>query len=233
MRGKLAVATAVAVFAALAGSGCGGDDATIQSVSTTTSSTSTTALVSTEEFITAADSRCAEANAAIANLSTDAAASSTAVQQQLDITKQTLAGLRALGSPEDPDGSLDDFYGAMQEQISVLKQQSTALASGDAAAYDTLSVQLTQAESDAGAAAASFGLEECGQPGSSLSGGSTTTATPDSGAAPVAPAPAPVTPAPAPVTPAAPPTGGTGTGGATGGGAPPTNGGGNSGGISP
>jgi hypothetical protein len=236
MRGKVAIAASAAAVVAFAATGCGGDDSTIQSVSATTSSTSTTVAVSTEEFITAADARCAEANAAIANLSGDATVSSTAVQQQLDITKQTLTGLQALGSPEDPDGSLDDFYAAMQEQVSVLKQQAAALASGDTAASDTLGVQLAQAESDAGTAAASFGLEECGQPGSTLSDGSTTTTTPDPGAAtPTATTPAaPVTPAPAPVTPAAPPTGGTGTGGATGGGAPPpAGGGGSSGGISP
>ena len=102
--------------------GCGGDDSTIQSVSTT--STTSTAAVSTEEFITAADARCAEANSAIANLSTDAAATATTVEQQLDITKETLDGLQALGDPEDPDGSLADFYSAMEDQIALSKNSS-------------------------------------------------------------------------------------------------------------
>ena len=222
------------IFAALLTvpvAGCGGDDSTIQSVSTTTPTETTSSTVATDEFITAADARCAEANAAIANLSTDAAASSTAIQQQLNITKQTLTGLKALGEPEDPDGSLADFYAAMEDQISVLKQQQSALTSGDSAAADALDTQLTQAQSDAETAATAFGLEECGQQGSSLPSGLTSTsATPTTTS--VTPAttttPAPVTPAPA----APPATGGTG---GTGGTPPPpaTGGSGNSGGISP
>ena len=221
------------IFAALLTvpvAGCGGDDSTIQSVSTTTPTETTSSTVATDEFITAADARCAEANAAIANLSTDAAASSTAIQQQLNITKQTLTGLKALGEPEDPDGSLADFYAAMEDQISVLKQQQSALTSGDSAAADALDTQLTQAQSDAETAATAFGLEECGQQGSSLPSGTSTSATPTTTS--VTPAttttPAPVTPAPA----APPATGGTG---GTGGTPPPpaTGGGGNSGGISP
>ena len=123
MRGKVAIATSAAAILVLPIAGCGGDDSTIQSVSGATSTSSAPAAVATDEFITAADARCAEANAAIANLSTDAAASSTTVQQQLSITKQTLIGLKALGEPEDPDGSLADFYSAMEDQISTLKQQ--------------------------------------------------------------------------------------------------------------
>ena len=235
MRGKVAIATSAAAILVLPIAGCGGDDSTIQSVSGATSTSSAPAAVATDEFITAADARCAEANAAIANLSTDAAASSTAVQQQLSITKQTLSGLKALGEPEDPDGSLADFYSAMQDQISTLKQQQAALASGDTAASESLGVDLDQAMSDAETAAGEFGLKECGQQGSSLPAGSSTTTTPSSGAVtPTTTTPVPAAPAtPAtPVTPPPPPaTGGTGTG------TPPSggggSGGGSSGGISP
>ena len=149
MRGKVAIATSAAAILVFPIAGCGGDDSTIQSVSGATSTSSAPAAVATDEFITAADARCAEANAAIANLSTDTAASSTTVQQQLSITKQTLSGLKALGEPEDPDGSLADFYSAMQDQISTLKQQQAALASGDTAASESLGVDLDQAMSDA------------------------------------------------------------------------------------
>ncbi len=229
MRGKVATVTTVAAILAIPIAGCGGGDSTIQSVSTT-STTDSTSAVATDEFITAADARCAEANAAIANLSTDAAASATTVQQQLAITKQTLTGLKALGAPEDPDGSLADFYAAMQDQISVLKQKQQALTSGDTASADALGTQLSQAQADAGTAATSFGMTECGQQGSSLPGGTSTSTTPSSGTVTptTTPAPAPVPPAPAPA-----PTGGTGGTGGT----PPSGGGGggggSSGGISP
>lgn len=129
MTRKVAIGAAtLASLLALPFAGCGGSDSTTQSV--TTDATSSTTPLSAEEFITAADARCAEANAAIANLSTDASPSSTVVQQRLGITQETLGGLKGLGSPEDPDGSLNDFYTAVKEQISVLKQQQTALAGG-------------------------------------------------------------------------------------------------------
>jgi hypothetical protein len=240
MRGKVAIATSAAAILVFPIAGCGGDDSTIQSVSASTSTSSAPAAVATDEFITAADARCAEANAAIANLSTDTAASSSTVQQQLSITKGTLSGLKALGEPEDPDGSLADYYAAMQDQISTLKQQQTALASGDTAAYESLGVELDQSMSDAESAAGEFGLEECGGQGSSLPSGSSTTTAPDTDTGAVTPTtttPAPAEPA-TPVTPVTPP--GTGVPGGTGGtgtGTPPPSGGGSgggsSGGISP
>jgi hypothetical protein len=233
MRGKVATVSTVAAILAFPIAGCGGDDSTIQSIATTATTDATTSSVASDEFITAADARCAEANSAIANLSTDPAASTTSTQQQLAITKQTLSALRALGAPEDPDGSLADFYSAMQDQISVLKQQGQALAGGDTAAADALDTQLTQAQNDAETAASSFGLEECGQQGSSLSSGTSTTTTSPGAATPTTttPVPAPVTPTPAP-----PATGGTGGTGGTGTGTPTPGGGGgggSSGGISP
>lgn len=232
MRGKVATAAAVVVslgsvfmFAA----GCGGGDSTIQSISTTATTTST--VIATDEFITSADARCAEANAAIANLSTDSAASSSTVDQQLQITKQVLSGLKALGAPEDPDGSLNGFYAALADQVSALKQQQAALASGDTATYDSLTTQLDQAQTDAETAAKAFGFQECGQPGTALPAGATTTAPPASGTPAPTSTVAPVTPAPVtPVTPPATGGGGTGTGAPTGG----TSGGsGSSGGLSP
>ena len=196
MRGKAARLTAVAAGALAIGfTGCGGDDPTTSTV--TSSSSTTTSAVSTDEFITAADARCAEANAAVANLSSEGSASSTVIQQQLDITQQTLKGLKALGTPEDPDGSLGDYYDAVKEQISLLGQQQSALASGDSATADALTTQLDQAESDAQTAAQSFGFEECGQTGTTISADTTSAVPSDSPATTVSPTT--TTPAPAPV----------------------------------
>ena len=234
MTARLAVA-AIGVIA-IWSAGCGGDDATTSSV--TSSTTTGAGGVSKDEFITAADARCAEANAAIANLTSDGSGSSTALQQQEDITKQTLKGLQALGKPDDPDGSLSDYYVAVKEQISVLGQQQSALASGDSATVESLSVQLDQAESDAQTAGESFGFDECGQSGTAIS--DTTTGAP-SDVAPTTTAttppattttPVPTTTTPAPVTPppSGAPSGGTSSGGTSGG---SSGGSGSSGGISP
>ena len=234
MRGKTVTLAALAAGTIWA-AGCGGDDATTSSV--TSSTTTSTTAVSTEEFITAADARCAEANAAIANLTSDGSGSSTSLQQQADITKQTLTGLKSLGSPDDPDGSLADYYDAVKEQVSLLGQQEAAMASGDSAGAEALTTQLDQAETDAQTAAESFGFEECGQTGTAISTDTSTTVAPSDTPATTTPAPATTTPTattPAPVTPA-PSTGGTsggtssgGTGGTSGGGT-----GGSSGGIAP
>ncbi len=237
MRGKPAFAAAVAAGSlALLGAGCGGGDSTTSTVNSS-STTATTSTVATDEFITAADARCAEANAAIANLTSDGSGSTTAIQQQLDITKQTLTGLKSLGAPEDPDGSLADYYAAVKQQVTLLGQQQEALASGDSAGADTIGVQVDQAESDAQSAAQSFGFEECGQQGSALSTDTTSTTAPAGGATTTAPAtpttttpvaPAPVTPAPVTPAPSGGTSGGTSSGGTSGGTSS-----GNSGGISP
>ena len=237
MRGKTAIVAALAAGSlAFWAAGCGGGDATTSSVTSSTS-TATTAAVSTEEFITAADARCAEANAAIANLASDGSESATTIQQQLDITEQTVKGLKSLGTPDDPDGSLADYYDAVKTEISVLGQQQDALASGDSAAADTLSVQLDQAQSDAQTAADSFGFKDCGQQGTAVSS-DTSTGTPSDSAATTTPATptSTTTPAPAPApTPVAPAPGGTSGGGTSSGGTSggTSSGGSPSGGISP
>jgi len=233
MRGTTARLTAVAIgVLAIWGAGCGDDDSTTAAVTPATDATA--GAVSTEEFITAADARCAEANAAIANLSTEESASATTIQQELDITKETLKGLKSLGSPDDPDGSLADYYAAVEQEISLLGQEQSALATGDTVSAQAATAELEQARSDAQEAAESFGFEECGQEGAPIDAGDTT-----SGAPPATTTTAPVAPtttapvAPTTTAPVAPPpsggtSGGTGTGGGTGG-----TGGGSSGGISP
>jgi hypothetical protein len=236
MRGKAArLAVAATAAVAVGVGGCGGDDSTTTSVAPSTDTTA--GAVSTEEFITAADARCAEANAAIANLSSDESASATTVEQELGITRQTMKGLKSLGSPEDPDGSLADYYAAVEQEISLLGQEQSALATGDTVSVQAVTAELDQARSDARDAAESFGFEECGQQGAAIDSGDTTSG----GSVPTSTTPAPLsttTTTPVPVTPtttapvAPPPSGGTSGGTGTGGGAG-SGGGGSSGGISP
>ena len=91
------IAAACAACALLVPIGCGGDDAPITSISTTETSSSPTRRAT--DFISAADSRCAEANAAIANLSTGTEVTAVSAGQQLEITSDLLEGLQSLDPP--------------------------------------------------------------------------------------------------------------------------------------
>lgn len=212
MRGRVAAFIVAATMVALLG-GCGGDDAPIETISTEAETTAESG-TSQEDFIVSADARCAEANAALANLSTDI--SSTFVSERLGIVEEVLGGVQGLGATDDPDGHLADYVKALESQVSLLEEQQTAAASGDTATYGTLATELDTAEAEAQAAGAAYGFEECGQPPSASTGGSTTpggvapagtTAT-----TPTATTPVPVEPVvPAPEVP--PPAGGTAGGG--------------------
>ena len=210
----LAAKVALALASAALIVGCGGDDAPIEPVSTS-STTESTGSIGKDEFITSADARCSESNAAIANLDD---ASSTAVEQELEITQGLLDGLRGLGDPEDPDGSLNDFYTALGDEIRTLKQQQTAVEEGDSTTVSSLETDLDSAKSDAAAAGSSYGFDECGGSGTTLPDDTTGGTTVDPGATttPATPVPVPTTPAPPAVPPApAPPVDPGGTGGGT------------------
>lgn len=220
--------------------GCGDDDP-ITPI-TTEPTTTDAASPSDDDFIASADSICAEANAAIANLSTGTEVSSVAAGQQLEITQGLIESLQALGSPADPNDALAEFYASLEDQVAVLKQQEEAAASGDVVTANALATELDAARNETLGAADDYGFDECGQQGTTLPPGAAPPGTP----APTVPAPEPAEPV-APVTPAepvtpvepepepvSPPTGGTdtGEGGSTGDPGGET-GGGSSGGIGP
>jgi hypothetical protein len=201
----LLLAAPVAVVA-----GCGGgSDAPITPVDAQTNAAPT---ISKRVFIERGDAICAEANAAIANLSaggtTDA---QTLLSQERAITEGMIGSLRSLGTPAQTQGVLNRFYNALNNQVTILERQQTALERDDAPALSTLTIELSTARSDALLAAQEYGFTRCGQAGTTL------TPTPTDGVPAPAPAPAP-----------APDSGGTGSGGGGGGG-----GGGGSGGVSP
>lgn len=229
---KLAIGFAAA---ALLG-GCGNSDAPIEPVSSATTG-STTGSISQSDFIVSADARCGEANAALANLNSGTDAAATTVSQEREITQGLLQGLQAIGSAEDPDGSLESFYSALSDQVRILKQQESAIAGGDTATADSLDADLESARSDAADAASQYGFEECGQQGTTLPQSDAGTSVAPSATTPSATTTAPETPAPTtpttptPAPPTAPSTGGTGGGTPSG----PSDGssGGTSGGISP
>lgn len=189
MRRRVATILAAGVALAALG-GCGDNNAPIQTISTD-SETAASAL-SQDDFISGADSRCAEANSAIANLGSSDVASSVAIGQQLQITEEVLTGIQALGPPADSTGDLATFLKGLKSQVRILKQQQTAATSGDTATVDSLSAQLAQAESETEAAATSYGFDECGQPPSASVSAGGTAASPS--ATPVPATTTPVTP---------------------------------------
>lgn len=209
-----------AVAAAALIAGCGGDEEPIEPIGdgAPAETEEGDGEISQRAFIAAADSRCSEANAAIANLSTGAAAESLTLvtSQERQITSGVRDALDDLGAPPDPDGSLQDYLDALDEQVQILRQMERAAANGDTG-YDELSDELAQAKADARVAAEEYGFRSCGQEGDTLAGEDEPgAADPDAPtSSDPAPAPAPSAP-PAPGEPVAPPSGG-GTGGGTGG----------------
>ena len=235
MAGALGVAAAVVALG-----GCGDDEAPIEPLGTEAEATSPSS-VETPEFIQSADARCAEANAAITALTAGSADGSLVALQQAEITQELLGGLQSLGSPEDPSGDLERYYGALEDEIAALEQQGEA-----AVSPSSPEGPLAAAQEEAASAAEDFGFEECGGTAIPVTPGDsgatavppvTTTApsvpvtpTTTTPAAPIEPAPAP-----APVPEPAPPSGGTGAGEPGGGTGTPGEepSGGGSGGISP
>lgn len=189
-----------AVAASVLVGGCGDDDAPITSISTTDDEAATA--TTSDDFVTSADTRCAEANAAIANLS-PTAASSAAAGQELEITRELLDSLRSLSPPSDP--SLDDYFAAVEEQIDLLEQQETAMTSGDTATAESLATEIDAAKAEATSAATEFGFQSCGQEGTTLSDTEDTAAdAPVTGGATTPVTPAPTTPAPTTAAPTEP-----------------------------
>ena len=198
----LALAAPVAVLGACGG----GDDAPITPVE---GQTTAAPAVSKRQFIERGDAICAEANAAIANLSAGGTTDPQALlAQERAITEGMLGSLRSLGTPEQTQAVLNRFYTASNNEVAILDRQQTAVERGDATALTTLSTELSVARSESLLAGQEYGFTNCGAEGTTL--------------VPTTPTDGVVTPAPTPEP--APDSGGTDGGGG---------GGGSSGGVSP
>jgi len=234
-RGVGAVLTTLGAFALLAG--CGDDDAPIEPIeATTTPDAGAFPPASSEDFVAAADPRCADTLEAIAGLEDGTSAGSLTLlaSQERQLTAALIADLQTLAPPNET--AVGEFFDALEEQVNVLRELEAAAESNDTATYEVLEGELAQAKADALAAATDAGFEECGEDGESVEAPSTGT-TPSGGTPAPAPAPVPApAPAPVPTTPVpAPPTGGTDPSAPTvppGTPAPPDDGG-SSGGIGP
>jgi hypothetical protein len=219
-----------AVGAVLALSACGGD-----------SSPETPIVVPTEtqpsqgkaEFITQADSVCAEANSSIEQFAASGQGLSEA-DQIAQLRQGVVDQIKQLNPPTDP--TLDQFLKAMSDEVSAGQKIGLAVQRGeDTTQFES---ELDSAKSQAETAASSYGFKECGQP---ITSSGTSTSSSSSSSSPSSGSSGGV------VTPSAPstssPPSSAGTGGGTGSGTPGSSGtsgssgtggtGGNSGGVGP
>jgi hypothetical protein len=223
------VVVVIGVIVAIANAGGGGGS---QPVGTTTAQA-----VTKQDFISSADSICAETDAAIANLpGADPAADA---QKELNYTQSELQQIRSLPQPQGGATQLGAFFTALKDEVASLKKLAQAADSG--ADTTTIESELASAQSNVRSAASDYGMTRCGKPGSptahggdgGTAGAVPTTSTPAvTTTTPVAPATTTTPVAPAPT---APPSGGTGSGGGGGGTGSGGGGGGSggSGGITP
>jgi hypothetical protein len=219
---------AIALGAGIALSACGGDSSPETPIVVPTE---TQPAASKQEFVSQADSACAEANAAIEQFAA-AGQGLTEAGQIADLRKGVVDQLRQLGPPDEDRTTLDQFLKGMEDEVAAGQKIALAEERGeDTAEFEA---ELDAAKSEAESAASTYGFTECGQPVSS-SGTSTGATSGTSGTGGAVTPVAPSTPAPS--------SGATG-GGTSGGGTSGTSGsgsgtsgggtgGGNSGGIGP
>jgi len=223
---------------------CGGDDESTTPLPATGTSTPPTSLTQ-DAYVSQADDICRETNTSISEI--DTSDTNQAAEDQGTAIASELNSLQTLPAPTDGQDQLDNFLQALQTQVNLYEQRTTAVQRGDDSAVSEIDSKIDSAEAKAESAASDFGFEACGNfsetsasagggGGGGGGGGETTTeTTSETGGTvvPTTPVPTTTTP-PATTTPpvtGAPPTD-TGT-------APPATGGdtgtgtGSSGGVTP
>jgi hypothetical protein len=161
--GLVAVGALVVIIVAIASAG--GDDDDVAPVEGVNGGDE--GAVSKSEFIQEADAVCAEANAAVANLSVGPAADDPELlaEQQYEYTRSELEQLQTLTPPEEDRSALNRFYTALRDKIDVLNKQQVAIQRADDTALADVSTELPAAQAEVRAAAAGYGFKECGREG--------------------------------------------------------------------
>jgi hypothetical protein len=149
---------------------CGGDDeeTPVTPTAGATGLGGATALAA-DDYINQADTICLETNTALAEVDTsDIEKSST---EQARLIEGQFESLQTLVLAEDAENrdQLENFLGALQEQVAGLDDRAVAAARGDD--VTELDVAIDEAATDAKKAARRFGFNVCGDP-SEVSGGS-------------------------------------------------------------
>src|SRR5215207_11223640 len=118
-----------ALVAMLVASGCG-DEESAPVVSVTgasgVSGVGGSQALTKPAFIKQADSICAEANSAIADLGETTDDEAIQVSQELEITRTELESLQALTPPDQDRATLSDFLTSLKNQVDALTRASSA-----------------------------------------------------------------------------------------------------------
>jgi hypothetical protein len=225
----LSALAGVFIIAVLLIKSCGGDDETTTPLPATGTSTPPTALTQ-DAYVSQADEICRETNTSISEI--DTGDTNQAAEDKGTAIASELNSLQTLPPPTDGQDQLDSFLEALQKQVNLYEQRTTAVQRGDDSAISEIDTKIDDAEAEAESAATDFGFEACGDfsktsqsAGGGGGGGGTETTTETTSATggttvPTTPAattptttpPATGTPAAPTPTPTTPPTGGTGSG---------------------
>lgn len=204
----LSAVAAIFVILVLLVRSCGGDEeeAPITPVVGATGGGGAVTL-SASDFAAQGDAICLDTNTLFAQTE-DAEASSG---EAGEVVAGELAQLQSLPQPAEDKDRLQEYFGALQDQVRAYEERQTAAERGDDATVAEIDVALDEATSAAAKAARRFGFEVCGDRGevSESAGGNgdvadtatTETEAPADTSAPVEP----VEPAPTEVVPATPP----------------------------
>jgi hypothetical protein len=138
---------------------CGGDDDTTTPVPATGTSTPPTALTQ-DAYVTQADEICRETNTSISQI--DTTDTNQAAEDKGTAIASELNSLQTLAPPTDGQDQLDSFLQALQDQVNLYEQRTTAVQRGDDAAVSEIDSKLDTSEAKAESAAADFGFEACG-----------------------------------------------------------------------
>jgi hypothetical protein len=135
-------------------SACGGDSSPETPI---VAPTTTQQAAGKPEFITQADSICAEANSSIEQFAAAGQGESEA-DQIAQLRQGVIDSLKQLNPPSDTN--LDAFLSAMQDQVSAGQKIGLAVQRGeDPTQFET---ELDSAKSEASTAASAYGFKECG-----------------------------------------------------------------------
>jgi len=166
---RITCGVTAALAAALTMVGCGGGDG---------SGTSTTASdepLTKQELIAKGDAICRQARTQFEQLQqnppTTPQGAATLTQKLIDISETELSQLRDLSPPAVLKSSLDDYVGALDRNISVLKKGLKAAQQNDATGYakaqaETVSEQVKRLQ-----LARAVGFRECSRPVGTAAGG--------------------------------------------------------------
>jgi hypothetical protein len=195
---------AAAVGVGIALSACGGDSSPETPI---VAPTETQQSLDQSQFISQADSACAEANSSIEQFAASGQGE-TEADQIAQIRQGVIDQIKQLDPPSDPN--LDQFLKAMADQVTAGQKIGLAVQRGeDPSQFET---ELESAKSEAQTAASAYGFKECGSAITSSSSSSSGSAGATAGTG-------------GPVTPSAPSTGSpSGTAGGTAGGTSGTSG---------